>query len=84
VPADAVHAKVAPVSAMDHAEAHGAEIATALDVLQPESGATSTAAAHAMTSAPTFGPVGFEAGGEDIDDEIREARWKFPLVLEEY
>jgi chemosensory pili system protein ChpA (sensor histidine kinase/response regulator) len=71
--ADAAYAEVAPMSAMDRAEADGAELATPLDVLQPEPAAAAAAGPVATTSsAPAFGPVGFEAGGEDIDDEIRE------------
>jgi len=73
VPADAASAEVAPMSAMDRAEADGAEFATPLDVLQPMSTAAAPVEPAVETpSAPAFGPVGFEAGGEDIDDEIRE------------
>ena len=68
---------VAPATTPDRAAAGSAQV-DAADLVTPSqvlhAGPTVAASAtRASTPAlPAFGPVGFEAGGEEIDDEIRE------------
>ncbi len=68
------------VSALDDASVDAEQIGTPMEMLQADV-AQPTAVqtvAPASSGAIAYGPVGFEAGGDDIDDEIRE------VFLEEF
>ncbi len=70
-PVAEVVATSAAAADVETAAVDAADLAAPLDVLNPEP-SLAVASSAALPATPSFGPVGFEAGGEEIDDEIRE------------